>query len=166
MQVSQQIRHPQFSAHFRCKELVWPFLEENGKGKEQRGKEKKDEYNCVMSHQLNHLMISQINYISLVMKFSGLYFQGWQERPVFGKIRYMNYAGCKRKFDVDGYISYVQRIVGNTKKRKGENLLNQKAKIIQKDCTKQSTSRPANYRMSVKTVHCYIMASTCAVVEI
>lgn len=76
----------------------------------------------------------------------------------------MNYAGCKRKFDVDGYISYVQRIVGNTKKRKGENLLNPKANNIQKDCTKQSTSRPAN-RMSGKTVHGY-MASTCAVVEI
>jgi deoxyribodipyrimidine photo-lyase len=26
--------------------------------------------------------------------------QGWGERPIFGKIRYMNYAGCKRKFDI------------------------------------------------------------------
>ena len=30
----------------------------------------------------------------------GVHDQGWQERPVFGKIRYMNYNGCKRKFDV------------------------------------------------------------------
>lgn len=30
-----------------------------------------------------------------------IYVQGWAERAVFGKIRYMNYAGCKRKFDVD-----------------------------------------------------------------
>jgi len=30
----------------------------------------------------------------------GIHDQGWKERPVFGKIRYMNYAGCKRKFDV------------------------------------------------------------------
>jgi hypothetical protein len=26
--------------------------------------------------------------------------QGWGERAIFGKIRYMNYAGCKRKFDI------------------------------------------------------------------
>ena len=37
-------------------------------------------------------------------------FQGWKERPVFGKIRYMNYAGCKRKFDVDAYVLYVKRL--------------------------------------------------------
>lgn len=51
------------------------------------------------------------------------YFQGWRERPVFGKIRYMNYAGCKRKFDVDGYIAYVRKLVGETKKRKIESQL-------------------------------------------
>ena len=28
---------------------------------------------------------------------------GWPERPVFGKIRFMNYAGCKRKFDVAAF---------------------------------------------------------------
>lgn len=33
--------------------------------------------------------------------------QGWAERPVFGKIRFMNYAGCKRKFDVDKYCARV-----------------------------------------------------------
>lgn len=30
----------------------------------------------------------------------GIHDHGWTERAVFGKIRYMNYAGCKRKFDV------------------------------------------------------------------
>ena len=29
----------------------------------------------------------------------GIHDQGWGERAIFGKIRYMNYAGCKRKFD-------------------------------------------------------------------
>ncbi|XP_073053973.1 deoxyribodipyrimidine photo-lyase-like [Primulina eburnea] len=48
----------------------------------------------------------------------GVHDQGWRERPVFRKIRYMNYAGCKRKFDVDGYIAYVKRITGEWKKRK------------------------------------------------
>lgn len=44
--------------------------------------------------------------------------QGWKERPVFGKVRYMNFAGCKRKFDVDGYISYVKKLVGEMRKNK------------------------------------------------
>ncbi len=43
--------------------------------------------------------------------------QGWGERAVFGKIRYMNYAGCKRKFDVAGYVSYVNRAVREEKAR-------------------------------------------------
>lgn len=42
----------------------------------------------------------------------------------------MNYAGCKRKFDVDGYIAYVKRMVGEIKKRKAENLLTRKAKEL------------------------------------
>lgn len=35
---------------------------------------------------------------------------------MFGKIRYMNYNGCKRKFNVDGYIQYVRRAVAELKK--------------------------------------------------
>jgi hypothetical protein len=42
--------------------------------------------------------------------------QGWGERPVFGKIRYMNYAGCKRKFDIPKYVAYVAREVADAKK--------------------------------------------------
>lgn len=34
----------------------------------------------------------------------GVHDQGWKERPVFGKIRYMNYNGCKRKFDVGEFV--------------------------------------------------------------
>lgn len=30
----------------------------------------------------------------------GIQDKGWKERSIFGKIRYINYAGCKRKFDV------------------------------------------------------------------
>ncbi|KAK4786792.1 hypothetical protein SAY86_010625 [Trapa natans] len=57
-------------------------------------------------------------YVGCMWSICGVHDQGWKERPVFGKIRYMNYAGCKRKFDVDGYISYVKRLVGDAKKRK------------------------------------------------
>lgn len=33
----------------------------------------------------------------------GVHDQGWRERPVFGKIRYMNFNSCKRKFDVETF---------------------------------------------------------------
>lgn len=69
-------------------------------------------------------------YVGCMWSICGVHDQGWRERPVFGKIRYMNYAGCKRKFDVDGYISYVKKIVGECKKRKAEALLNNKAKEL------------------------------------
>ena len=34
----------------------------------------------------------------------------WAERPIFGKTRYMNAAGLKRKCDIDGYVEKVTRI--------------------------------------------------------
>ena len=37
----------------------------------------------------------------------GLHDRPWQERPVFGKVRYMNEAGLRRKFDVDAYIKRI-----------------------------------------------------------
>ena len=37
----------------------------------------------------------------------GLHDRPWQERPVFGKVRYMNANGLRRKFDMDGYIRRV-----------------------------------------------------------
>jgi hypothetical protein len=30
--------------------------------------------------------------------------RGWTERPIFGKIRFMNLAGARRKFDVDRFV--------------------------------------------------------------
>jgi deoxyribodipyrimidine photo-lyase len=39
----------------------------------------------------------------------GVHDQGWKERPVFGKVRYMNYDGCKRKFNVQSYILSCQK---------------------------------------------------------
>mmetsp|Transcript_1383 Transcript_1383/g.2246 ORF Transcript_1383/g.2246 Transcript_1383/m.2246 type:complete len:142 (-) Transcript_1383:225-650(-) len=35
----------------------------------------------------------------------GIHDMGWKERPIFGKIRFMNYAGCKRKFKVDDFVA-------------------------------------------------------------
>lgn len=55
-------------------------------------------------------------YVGCMWSICGIHDQGWQERPVFGKIRYMNYNGCKRKFNIDGYVQYVKREVAALKK--------------------------------------------------
>jgi deoxyribodipyrimidine photo-lyase len=34
----------------------------------------------------------------------------WGERKIFGNVRYMNEGGLKRKFDVDGYVRWVERL--------------------------------------------------------
>ena len=39
-------------------------------------------------------------YVGVGWSIMGVHDMGWKERPVFGKIRYMNYNGCKRKFKV------------------------------------------------------------------
>jgi deoxyribodipyrimidine photo-lyase len=36
----------------------------------------------------------------------------WPERPVFGKVRYMNEAGLRRKFDIEKYIRRVRNEAG------------------------------------------------------
>jgi len=43
-------------------------------------------------------------YVGCAWSIGGVHDRAWTERPVFGKIRYMNYNGCKRKFDVKRYI--------------------------------------------------------------
>lgn len=49
----------------------------------------------------------------------------------------MNYAGCKRKFDVDAYISYVKRLVAQAKKRKTEEYLNPRSKNPKSELAQQ-----------------------------
>ncbi|XP_033838200.2 CPD photolyase [Periophthalmus magnuspinnatus] len=39
-------------------------------------------------------------FVGCMWSICGIHDQGWAERPIFGKIRYMNYKGCQRKFDV------------------------------------------------------------------
>lgn len=43
-------------------------------------------------------------YVGVAWSIGGLHDRPWFERPVYGKIRYMNAAGCARKFDVKAYI--------------------------------------------------------------
>ncbi|HON91787.1 MAG TPA: deoxyribodipyrimidine photo-lyase [Sedimentisphaerales bacterium] len=40
----------------------------------------------------------------------GKHDRSWADRPVFGKVRYMNAAGLKRKFDPDAYVERVERL--------------------------------------------------------
>jgi deoxyribodipyrimidine photo-lyase len=43
-------------------------------------------------------------YAGIAWSIGGIHDRAWNSRPVFGKIRYMNYNGCKRKFDIKSYI--------------------------------------------------------------
>jgi len=43
-------------------------------------------------------------YTGVMWSVGGVHDRPWTERPVFGKIRYMNENGARRKFDVDEYI--------------------------------------------------------------
>ncbi|MBN1805711.1 MAG: hypothetical protein JW837_10700 [Sedimentisphaerales bacterium] len=45
----------------------------------------------------------------------GKHDRAWSERPVFGKIRYMNAAGLKRKFDIEAYVNKIQSLETNRK---------------------------------------------------
>ncbi|MBS3817065.1 MAG: deoxyribodipyrimidine photo-lyase [Candidatus Thermoplasmatota archaeon] len=38
----------------------------------------------------------------------GKHDQGWKEREVYGKVRYMNANGLERKFDIDSYVKLVE----------------------------------------------------------
>jgi deoxyribodipyrimidine photo-lyase len=48
----------------------------------------------------------------------GLHDRPWPERAVFGKVRYMNAAGLRRKTDIDAYVRRVEGITGA--RRQGE----------------------------------------------
>jgi len=42
--------------------------------------------------------------VGVMWSICGVHDRAWNERPIFGKIRYMNFNGAKRKFDVQAYI--------------------------------------------------------------
>lgn len=44
-------------------------------------------------------------YVGCMWSIAGVHDMGWTERPIFGKVRFMNYAGCKRKFDIKSFVS-------------------------------------------------------------
>jgi deoxyribodipyrimidine photo-lyase len=44
-------------------------------------------------------------YAGILWSIGGLHDKPFKERPIFGKIRYMSFEGCRRKFDVEKFIS-------------------------------------------------------------
>jgi deoxyribodipyrimidine photo-lyase len=42
--------------------------------------------------------------VGVMWSICGVHDRAWNERNIFGKIRYMNYAGAKRKFDIKTYM--------------------------------------------------------------
>ena len=44
-------------------------------------------------------------YVGCMWSICGIHDMGWTERPIFGKIRFMNYAGCMRKFGVHEFVA-------------------------------------------------------------
>lgn len=49
-------------------------------------------------------------YTGIAWSIGGVHDRAWQERPIFGKIRYMSYNGCKSKFNVNAYISKIENL--------------------------------------------------------
>ena len=54
-------------------------------------------------------------FVGCMWSIGGIHDQGWAERPIFGKIRYMNYEGCKRKFDVAQFVAKYPPAAANAK---------------------------------------------------
>jgi deoxyribodipyrimidine photo-lyase len=47
-------------------------------------------------------------YVGCLWAICGVHDRAWgPERSVFGKIRFMNYQGCKRKFSIADYVARV-----------------------------------------------------------
>jgi deoxyribodipyrimidine photo-lyase len=49
-------------------------------------------------------------YAGIAWSIGGVHDRSWFERPVYGKIRYMNDSGLRRKFEIDKYVTQVQSL--------------------------------------------------------
>lgn len=55
-------------------------------------------------------------FVGVGWSIMGIHDQGWKEREVFGKIRFMNYNGCKRKFKVPDFVKKYKGAAENASK--------------------------------------------------
>jgi deoxyribodipyrimidine photo-lyase len=51
-------------------------------------------------------------YAGIAWSLGGVHDRAWPSRKVFGKVRYMNYNGCKSKFDIKKYILKIKELGG------------------------------------------------------
>jgi deoxyribodipyrimidine photo-lyase len=49
-------------------------------------------------------------YTGIAWSIGGVHDRAWSERDIFGKIRYMSYDGCKRKFPILEYIDQINKL--------------------------------------------------------
>jgi deoxyribodipyrimidine photo-lyase len=49
-------------------------------------------------------------YAGIAWSIGGVHDRPWFEREIFGKIRFMSYGGCKRKFDIKKYVANVTQM--------------------------------------------------------
>jgi deoxyribodipyrimidine photo-lyase len=48
-------------------------------------------------------------YTGIAWSIGGVHDRPWFEREIFGQIRYMNYQGCAKKFDIQKYIKKIDK---------------------------------------------------------
>lgn len=46
-------------------------------------------------------------YAGISWSIGGVHDRAWNERQIFGKVRFMSYNGCRSKFDITAYIEYT-----------------------------------------------------------
>ncbi len=49
-------------------------------------------------------------YVGILWSIGGLHDRPWFEKSVYGKVRYMNVNGLRKKFDVDAYIDKIENL--------------------------------------------------------
>lgn len=63
-------------------------------------------------------------YVGCMWSIGGIHDQGWGERAIFGKIRFMNYDGCKRKFKVPDFVKKYPPAAANSASANKQGTLN------------------------------------------
>ena len=62
--------------------------------------------NCIILNDTYSLDGADPNgYTGIMWSIAGVHDRAWTNRPIFGQIRYMNYDGLKRKFNIESYIN-------------------------------------------------------------
>lgn len=92
-------------------------------------------------------------FVGVGWSIMGIHDMGWKERPIFGKIRYMNYAGCRRKFKVDEFVNKYKGAASNAIKaaeKYGKPRETGGRKVPAKKSTKSAAAAPKKKAPAVK----------------